>query len=101
MNSINRMSSSLLDFDEREDGRSTVEAEHKCEKLNTLYQSDYENFVIVKNRDIWYLFRETYADEQAVLSGEADELGESIDQSGIYIEYCPFCGMNLGGRDLA
>ena len=101
MNNITRINQYTLDFS-RNSGGSCIDEEHLCSKMTDVCTSEYENIVVVRYKDIWYLVIEKYADEQAVNDGKAETVGENITEGieKMYIAFCPYCGVDLGGKKI-
>jgi hypothetical protein len=44
----------------------------------------------------WILDHTWLAGEKEVYGGEAEAIGETMNESQFVISYCPFCGLELG-----
>lgn len=65
---------------------------HACESIP---QDEHLKYGIYQFFGNWYLFRTSFAGEQDVINGEADEIGEITTHLSFCITYCPFCGQKL------
>ena len=65
---------------------------HECSEMMI---GDNFKFLIYKIIDNWYLSSITYADGKAVSDGEAERIGEIMNEYSFLIKFCPFCGMKL------
>jgi hypothetical protein len=71
--------------------------QHKC-AASEEYDDTAILYVSSPDTDLkpdWAMARIWLAGAEEVLSGEASEVGESLDLSLIAINYCPFCGQKL------
>jgi hypothetical protein len=72
------------------------EKNHKCKELKAfLGDSQFTAYVIYCKQKLWYLSIVEKAREQTVRMGEADFVGEIMDEYEFNINFCPFCGKNL------
>lgn len=71
--------------------------EHKCQDnifindgIKIIYGPDLDT-----DWETWILQKIYYSTEKDVEDGEAETIGEIIDQGAFIINYCPFCGKKL------
>ncbi len=76
---------------------STIKEFHKCNKnisttdTRIFRANDKDNNV----DNSWYLAKAWIADKKEVYDEEAEEVGELINLSMFFINFCPFCGKEL------
>ena len=70
-------------------------SQHHCTSLVAVHH--YEPFQVRVQFDEhgWVLYQGSFATDQDVRAGEADEVGELICSSSLNIKFCPYCGIKL------
>lgn len=68
---------------------------HLCQSEQAKSNSYSLEIVCINSIEGWFLKYRSIAIAQDVENGEADNIGESMGEICLRIEYCPFCGKKL------